>query len=76
MTLVRVSEIEDVTSLEPSSSAIRRGRIRFLGSDIHECSLASSSSSSRLVYLFVRCMMRVVVFNMNSIRPIVVIKEL
>jgi hypothetical protein len=46
-----------------------------LGSDLHDCSLASSSSSSRLVYLFVGHTPKVVAFNVNSVRPIVVVKE-
>jgi hypothetical protein len=44
----------------------------FLRRDIRDCSLASSSSSSRLVYLFIGRASRVVAFNANSVRPIVV----
>jgi hypothetical protein len=48
------------------------GRIRFLGSNFHDCSLASSSSSPRLIYLFVGLVQRVTAFNVNFVRPIVV----
>jgi hypothetical protein len=51
-------------------SCTGRGRIRFLGSDLHDCSLASSISSPRLVYLFVGLAWRVVTFNANFVRPI------
>jgi hypothetical protein len=51
------------------------GQIRFLKSDLRDCSLASSSSSSQLIYLFVGHAPMVVAFNTNSIGPIVVIKE-
>jgi hypothetical protein len=47
----------------------------FLESDLHDCSLASSSSSSRLVSLFVGRVLRVATFNVNFIMSIVVIKE-
>jgi hypothetical protein len=53
-------------------SCTGRGRIRFLGSDLHDCSLASSSSSPRLVYLFVCLARRIVAFNANFVRPITV----
>jgi hypothetical protein len=43
-----------------------------LGSDLHDCSLASSSSSTRLIYLFVGLTRRVVAFDANFIRPIAV----
>jgi hypothetical protein len=56
----------------PQRSCIERGRIRFLGSDLHDCSVASSSSSQRLVYLFVGLVQRIVTFNVNFIRPIAV----
>jgi hypothetical protein len=56
----------------PQRSCSGRGRIRFLGSDLHECSLASSSSSPRLVYPFVGLARRVVAFNANFVRPIAV----
>jgi hypothetical protein len=56
----------------PQRSCIGRGRIRFLGSDLRDCSLASSSSSPRLVYLFVGLTRRVVAFNANFVRPIVI----
>jgi hypothetical protein len=56
----------------PQWSCIERGRIRFLGSDLRDCSLASSSSSPRLVYLFVGLAWRVIAFNANFIRPITV----
>jgi hypothetical protein len=56
-------------------SCTRRGRIRFLGSDLHDGSHASSSSSSWLIYLFIGRAQRVTAFNMNSIRPIIIIKE-
>jgi hypothetical protein len=42
------------------------------GSDIHDCSLASSSSSPQLVYLFVGRAPRVIAFNTNFITPIVI----
>jgi hypothetical protein len=56
----------------PQRSCTRRGRIRFLGSDLCDCLLASSSSSSRLIYLFIGRVPRVVAFNANFVRPIVV----
>jgi hypothetical protein len=56
----------------PQRSCTGRGRIRFLGSDFHDCLLALSSSSLRLVYLFVGLTRRVVVFNANFVRPIAV----
>jgi hypothetical protein len=56
----------------PQRSCTGRGRIRFLGSNLHDCSLASSSSSPRLVYLFIGLTQRVVAFNVNFIRPIIV----
>jgi hypothetical protein len=43
-----------------------------LRSDLHDCSLASLSSSSRLVYLFVGRALSVIAFNTNSVRPIVI----
>jgi hypothetical protein len=43
-----------------------------LGSDLHDCSLVSSSSSSQLIYLFVGLTRRVVAFNANFVRPIAV----
>jgi hypothetical protein len=46
-----------------------------LGNDIRDCSLVSSSSSSWLIYLFVRRAPRVIAFNVNSVRPIIVVKE-
>jgi hypothetical protein len=49
-----------------------RWRIRFLGSDLHDCSLTSSSSSPRLVYLFVGLARSVVAFNVNFVLPIAV----
>jgi hypothetical protein len=57
-------------------SCTGRGRIRFLGSDLRDCSLASSSSPPRLVYLFVGLTRRVVAFNTNFIRPIGVFIQL
>jgi hypothetical protein len=56
----------------PQRSYIGRWRIRFLGSDLRDCSLTSSSSSPRLVYLFVGRALRVVAFNANFVRLIVV----
>jgi hypothetical protein len=56
----------------PQRSCTGRGRIRFLRSDLHDCSLASSGSSPRLVYLFVGLTGRVVTFNTNFVRPIVI----
>jgi hypothetical protein len=52
----------------PQRSCTGRGRIRFLGSDLHDCSLTSSSSSPRLVYLFVGRAPRVIAFNANFVR--------
>jgi hypothetical protein len=56
----------------PQWSCTGRGRIRFLGSNLRDCSLASSSFSPRLVCLFVRLARRVIAFNVNFIKPIVV----
>jgi hypothetical protein len=56
----------------PQRSYTGRERIRFLGSDLCDCSLASSSSSSRLVYLFVGHVPRVIAFSVNSVRHNVV----
>jgi hypothetical protein len=56
----------------PQRSCTERGRIRFLGSDLHNCSLASSSSSPWLVYLFIGLAQRVVAFNVNFVSPIAV----
>jgi hypothetical protein len=56
----------------PQRSCTGRGRIRFLGSDLRDCSLTSSSSSPRLVYLFIGLAQRVVAFNVNFVRPIIV----
>jgi hypothetical protein len=56
----------------PKRSCSGRGRIRFLGSDLRDCLLASSSSSPRLVYLFVGLAGRVIAFNENFVRSIVV----
>jgi hypothetical protein len=47
----------------------------FLRRFYHNCSLTSSSSSSRLVYIFIKRALRVVAFNTNSVRPIVVVKK-
>jgi hypothetical protein len=47
----------------------------FLGSNLRDYSFASSSSSSRLVYLFVGRTPRVVAFNVNFVRLIIVVKE-
>jgi hypothetical protein len=49
-----------------------RGRIRFLGRDLRDCLLSSSSSSPRLVYLFVGLARMVIAFNANFVRPIAV----
>jgi hypothetical protein len=51
----------------PQWSCSGRGWIRFLVSDLCDCSLASSSSSSRLIYLFVGRASRVIAFNANSV---------
>jgi hypothetical protein len=56
----------------PQRSCTGRGRIRLLGSDLRDCSLASSNSSSHLIYLFVECATRVITFNVNSVRPIII----
>jgi hypothetical protein len=64
-------------SSEPSSSAIlhQERTNKVIGSDLHDCSLASSSSP-RLVYLFVGLTRRVVTFNVNFIRSIIVFIQL
>jgi hypothetical protein len=64
-------------SLEPSSLVILyRERVnKIFGSDLRGYSLASSSSSPQLIYLFVRHAPRVVAFNVNSVRPIIVLNE-
>jgi hypothetical protein len=56
----------------PQQSYTGTGQIRFLESDLRDCSLASSSSSPRLIYLFVGLARRVIAFNANFIRPIAV----
>jgi hypothetical protein len=70
----RASAIEraGLQNRRPQRSCTWRGRIRFLESDLHDCSLASSSSSPRLVYLFVGLTRRVIAFNANFVRPIAV----
>jgi hypothetical protein len=59
-------------SPEPLSSAIlhqdRANKV--FGSDLHDCSLASSIPSPWLVYLFVGHVSRVVTFNENFVRSI------
>jgi hypothetical protein len=45
---------------------------KVFGSDLRDCSLASSGSSPQLVYLFVGLARRVIAFNTNFIRPIAV----
>jgi hypothetical protein len=69
-----VSAIERIglQNCHPQRSCTRRGRIRFLGNDLRDCLLASSSSSPRLVYLFIDLARRVIVFNVNFIRSIAV----
>jgi hypothetical protein len=47
-----------------------------LESNVRDCSLASSSSSSRLIYLFIGRALRVVAFNVNFVKLIVIVKEL
>jgi hypothetical protein len=56
----------------PQRSCIGRERIRFLGSSLHDCSLASSNSSPWLIYLFVSRAPSVVAFNANFVRLITV----
>jgi hypothetical protein len=56
----------------PQWSYTGRGWIRFLGSGLRDCSLASSSSSPRLIYLFIDRASRVIIFNVNFITPIAV----
>jgi hypothetical protein len=56
----------------PQRSCSGRGQLRFLGSDLHDYSLAFSSSSSRLVYLFVGHAPRVIAFNVNSVKLIII----
>jgi hypothetical protein len=60
----------------PQRSCTGRGRISFLGSDLRDCSLVSSSSPPRLVYLFVGLTRKVIAFNVNFVRPIVVFIQL
>jgi hypothetical protein len=70
---------QESRSSEPSSAVIlhrEREQIRFLGSDLHDCSLTSSSSSPQLVYLFVGRASRVIAFNANSVRPSVICIQL
>jgi hypothetical protein len=61
-------------SSKSSSSAIlhpeRSNKI--LGSDIRNCSLASSSSSLQLIYLFVERAPSVIAFNVNSVKSIAI----
>jgi hypothetical protein len=61
-------------SPEPSSSVIlhweRMNKV--FGSDLHNCLLALSSSSLRLVYLFVGRAPRVVALNANFVKPIAI----
>jgi hypothetical protein len=56
----------------PQRSYTGRKWISFFGSDLHDCSLASSSSSPWIVYLFVGLTQRVVAFNANFVRPIAI----
>jgi hypothetical protein len=44
----------------------------FLGSDLHDYSLASSSSLSRFIYLFIGRVLMVITFNANSVGPIII----
>jgi hypothetical protein len=57
----------------PQQSCTGRGRMRFFESDLHDYSLAPSSYSPRLVYLFVGSTLGVTTFNANFIRPIVIL---
>jgi hypothetical protein len=57
----------------PQRSCTGRGQIKFLESDLRDCSLASSTSSPWFVYLFIERTSRVVAFNANSARPIAVL---
>jgi hypothetical protein len=64
----------------PQQSCIGRGRIRFLGSNLRDCSLASSSSSPRLVYLFVglaegRRLQRELRQADHRLHPVVIVKK-
>jgi hypothetical protein len=70
----RASAIEraGLRNRRPQRSCTGRGRIWFLGSDLRDCLLALSSSSPRLVYLFIGLARRIVAFNANFVRPIVV----
>jgi hypothetical protein len=55
---------------------LHRERVdKVFGSNHRDCSLALSSSSPRLVYLFVGLTRRVIAFNVNFVRPIVIVKE-
>jgi hypothetical protein len=55
-------------SIEPSSSVIlhQGGQIRFLGSILCDCVIASTSSSSWLIYFFVGRTPTIVVYNAPS----------
>jgi hypothetical protein len=70
----RASAIEraGLRNCHPQRSCTGRGRIRFLRSDLCDCSLASSCSSLRLVYLFIGLAQRVITFNANFVKPIAV----
>jgi hypothetical protein len=64
-------------SLELSSSVIlHRERVnKVFGNDLRDCSLASSNSSPWLIYLFVGHETKVIAFNANPVRTIIVVKE-
>jgi hypothetical protein len=66
---------QESKSPKPSSLVIlhRERPNKVLGSDLRDCSLASSSSSSWLIYLFIGRASRVVAFNVNSV--VIVTKE-
>jgi hypothetical protein len=64
---------ENRSSELSSSTILYRERVnKVFGNDLRGLSLAFLSSSSQLIYLFVRRASRVIAFNVNSIRPIIV----
>jgi hypothetical protein len=69
---------QESMSLEPSSLAILHWESvnKDFVSDLHDCSLASSSSSTRLEYLYVKRASRVTVFNAYFVRQIIIFTRL
>jgi hypothetical protein len=69
--------ISDRESKSPKPSPLvivctGRWRIRFLESNLSDCSLVTSSYSPRLIYLFIGHVPRVIAFNTNFVRMIAV----